>query len=133
MIVADASVVLECLLRTEVGDTVEAALFAPGETLHAPHLIYLEVSQVLRRLESRGELPARRAIIALETFNAIRLARYPHTAMLPRIWDLRKNLTAYDAAYIALAEALDAPLLTCDRALAAAPGVRARVRVFPES
>jgi len=132
VIVVDASGVLEVLLRTRLGSQVEESIFAPGETLHAPHLIDLEVIQVLRHLESRSEVSRRRANVALETFNSIRLNRYPHTAMLARIWELRRNLTSYDAAYVALAEALNAPLLTCDRALSAAPGIRVRVRVIPE-
>lgn len=130
MIVTDASAVLEVLLRTPAGETIGEDLLAPGETLHAPHLIDLEVTHVLRRLEVRGELAPRRALLALKTFAAIRLSRYPHEMLLPRIWELRKNLTAYDAAYIALAEVLDAPLFTCDRSLASVPGVRAEVRVF---
>ncbi|MEN8150435.1 MAG: type II toxin-antitoxin system VapC family toxin [Planctomycetota bacterium] len=129
MIVPDASAVIEVLLRTDTGRALEDRLFAPEETLHAPELIDLEVVQVLRRLESRGELSARRAFLAIETFTDFRIVRYAHEPMLGRIWELRKNLTAYDAAYVALAEALDAPLLTCDGSLASAPGIRARIIV----
>jgi len=85
---------------------------------------------VLRRLEARRKLSPRRADLALSTFAGIRLSRYPHERMLPRIWELRKDLTAYDAAYVALAEALHAPLLTCDRSLAGIPGARAAVEVY---
>ena len=133
MIVTDASAVIELLLRTKAGDAIGACLFAEGEPLHAPHLIDLEVAHVLRRLEARRELSPRRAVLALETFAAIKLSRYPHERMLPRIWELRRNLTAYDAAYIALAEALNAPLLTCDRSLKRVPGIRAEVRVISAS
>ncbi len=133
MIVTDASAVIELLLRTPGGDAIGAILFAPGETLHAPHLIDLEVAHVLRRLEARRELSPRRAVLALETFGALKLSRYPHERMLPRIWEQRRNLTAYDAAYIVLAEALNAPLLTCDRSLAGIPNLRAEVIVISES
>lgn len=129
MIVTDASVLIEVLLRTETGVAAAGVLFSSGESLHAPHLVDLEVAQVLRRLEARGEVKARRAADALAVFADLRLARYPHEPMLSRIWELRKNLTAYDAAYVALAEALDAPLLTCDRSLASAPGIRAEIRI----
>ena len=100
-----------------------------GETLHAPHLLDLEVLQVLRRYAAAGEISAERAREALDDLAAFRLRRWAHEPLTLRIWDLRQNLTAYDAAYVALAEALGAPLLTRDRRLASAPGIRARVEV----
>ena len=127
MIVVDASALLEVLLRTPAAATVEARLFAAGETLHAPHLIDVEVAQVLRRYAAAGEIGPARGRDALADFRDFPLRRYPHDLLLDRIWDLRANLTAYDAAYVALAEALDAPLLTRDRRLAAAPGHGAQV------
>jgi predicted nucleic acid-binding protein len=96
----------------------------------APHLIDLEVAQVMRRFVASRALSASRADEVLEDLTDLPLLRYPHTALLSRIWELRANLTAYDAAYIALAEGLDSPLVTCDNRVAAAPGVRARVEVI---
>lgn len=128
MIVVDASALLEVLLRTEAAPAIEERLFA-GETLHAPHLLDLEVGQVLRRYERAGVLSATRGRQALDDLADLRLERYSHHLFLPRIWDLRANATAYDAAYLALAEALDAPLLTRDRRLLGVPGHAARVEV----
>ncbi len=102
---------------------------SPDETLHAPHLIDLEVTQVLRRYESMRVLSPSRALESLEDFADLGLTRYPHEIFLQRIWELRRNVTAYDGAYLALAEALEAPLLTADQRLASTPGHRARVEV----
>jgi predicted nucleic acid-binding protein len=129
MIVVDASAALEVLLRTSAALAVEERLFAPGEALHAPHVIDLEVAQVLRRYAAAGQISAERGRIALADFADFPVQRYPHSILLPRIWDLRRNLTAYDAAYVALAEALDAPLLTRDGKLAAAAGIGARIEL----
>ncbi len=129
MIVVDASAVLEALLRTPAAAAVEERLFATGETLHTPHLIDLEVAQVLRRYAGTGQVEAERCRAALDDLADLPLNRYPHDFLVPRIWELRDNLTAYDAAYVALAEALGAPLLTCDRKLAASPGHRARIEL----
>jgi predicted nucleic acid-binding protein len=128
LIVVDASALLEVLLRTGAAPGVETRLFG-GHTLHAPHLLDLEVAQVLRRYERAGELTAQRAGEALEDLAAFRIERYPHHLFLPRVWALRQNATAYDACYLALAEALDAPLVTRDRRLAKVPGHGARVEV----
>ena len=129
VIVVDASAILEVLLRSPAALAIEERLFERGETLHAPHLIDLEVLQVLRRYAAAGEVSAERAREALDDLAAFRLRRWAHDALALRIWELRQNLTAYDAAYIALAEALGAPLLTRDRRLASAPGIRTRVEV----
>jgi predicted nucleic acid-binding protein len=129
VIVVDASAMLEVLLRTPAAPAIEERLFEGGETLHAPHLIDLEVVQVLRRYAAAGEISAERAREALDDLAAFRLRRWAHEPLTLRIWDLRQNLTAYEAAYVALAEALGAPLLTRDRRLASAPGIRARVEV----
>ncbi len=129
MIVVDASAVLEALLRTAAASAVEDWLFAPGQTLHAPHLLDVEVAQVIRRYAAKGDIDGARGRLALGDLADLTLRRYPHDFLLPRIWDLRNNLTAYDAAYIALAEALDAPLLTRDRRLAAAAGHHARIEL----
>jgi len=127
MIVIDASALIEVLLRTSRAAAVEALIFAPNATLHAPHLIDVEVAQVVRRYALAGELDAERGWQALGDVSDFPLSRYPHHLFLPRIWELRDNLTAYDAAYVALAEALEAPLVTCDARLARAPGHRAEV------
>lgn len=127
MIVVDASVVLETLLRTPVAPQIEKQLFAPDETLHAPHLIDVEVAQVLRRYASAGDLTPARGAAALEDLRDLPLTRYPHDMFLSRVWELRNNLTAYDAVYVALAEALDACLLTRDHRLAKAPGLKAQI------
>ena len=127
MIVVDASALLEILLRTPAAGAVEDRLFAPGETLHAPHLLDVEAAQVIRRYTASGEIDGERGRLALDDLADFPLRRYPHDFLLPRIWSLRKNLTGYDAAYVALAEALDAPLLTRDRRLAAAAGQHAKI------
>ena len=129
MIVVDASAVLEALLRTSAARAVEERLFEPSQTLHAPHLLDVEVAQVVRRYAANGEIDTERGRMALDDLADLPLRRYPHVFLLPRVWELRNNLTAYDALYVALAEALDAPLLTSDRRLAAAPGHHARIEL----
>lgn len=128
MIVLDASALLELLLATPIGLDVGARVFAAEETLHAPELLDLEVAQVLRRYERSGELTAERAAQAIEDLADLQVQRYPHLPLLARAWQLRANLTAYDAAYVTLAELLEAPLLTCDGRIARAPhGARVEV------
>lgn len=130
MIVVDASAILEVLLNTPAGARVAERLFMPGETLHAPHLLDLEVAQVLRRYALARELDSGRGMEALEDLADLPLTRYPHSLLLPRIWELRRNVTAYDAAYVALAEALAAPLVTRDAALASVRTHRARIELL---
>jgi predicted nucleic acid-binding protein len=129
VIVVDASALVETLLRTDAAERVDARLFRPGQTLHAPHVLDVEVAQVIRRYAGLGEIDAERGRLALADLGAFRLRRYPHDFLLPRVWALRGNLTAYDAVYVALSEALDAPLLTRDRRLAAASGHQARIEL----
>jgi predicted nucleic acid-binding protein len=129
MIVVDASALLEVLLNTPAGGRIADRLFAAGETLHAPHLLDLEVAQVLRRYTRTGEMSPQRGLQALEDLVDLPLVRYPHELFLSRIWELRDNVTAYDAAYLALAEALAAPLVTRDTALASTTAHRARIEV----
>jgi predicted nucleic acid-binding protein len=129
MIVVDASALLEALLRTPAAQAVERRLFDPRETLHAPHLLDVEVAQVVRRYAAAGEIDRDRGRAALADLADFPLRRYPHDFLLPRVWELRDNLTAYDAVYVALAEALDAPLITRDRRLAAAATRHARVEL----
>ena len=130
MIVVDASALLEALLRTPAARAVEERLFEPQQTLHAPHLLDIEVAQVIRRYAAKGEIDSIRGRAALADLADFPFRRYPHDFLLPRVWDLRNNLTAYDAVYVALAEALDAPLLTRDQRLAAAAGHHARVELI---
>jgi predicted nucleic acid-binding protein len=108
---------------------VEKRLFEPSRTLHAPHLLDVEIAQVIRRYAANGEIDAERGRAALADLADFPLHRYPHDFLLPRAWELRNNLTAYDAMYVALAEVLDAPLLTRDKRLATAPGHHARIEV----
>ncbi|MFQ5914889.1 MAG: type II toxin-antitoxin system VapC family toxin [Nitrospinota bacterium] len=100
MIVVDASAVLEVLLNISAAARLGQRLFAPGETLHAPHLLDLEVVQVLRRYAASGDLEHARGLQALEDLADFPVTRYPHDLFLPRIWELRHNVTAYDAAYL---------------------------------
>jgi len=129
MIVLDASVCIEWALHTPVGEHV-AQWLAQHSALCAPQLIDLEVAQVLRRFVVRGEVSYERATAALAHFSALDIQRYDHAPLLPRIWELRANLTAYDAAYVALAEILTATLLTADERLASASGHLARVQTI---
>jgi len=130
VIVLDASAALEFLLVTDKGGRVAERIAPPDETLHAPHLIDLEVAQVLRRYVARRQLDASRAGQALDDLRDLDLNRYPHDVLLGRIWELRHNVSAYDAAYLALAELLGAPLLTSDARLREIPDSRARIEVL---
>ena len=129
MIVVDASVVVTALGDDGPdGDTARARL--RGERLAGPHLIDLEVASAWRRLAAAGHLPDRRVDLALADLLALRLERVPHGPLLQRCWELRDNLTIYDAAYVALAETLGAKLLTADARMAGAPGCRCPIEVL---
>ena len=130
MIVVDASALLEFLLQTPRGARVEARLFRGADEFHSPHLVDVEVTQGLRRLVRTGEVSAARAAEAIADLAGLDLHRHAHLDLLPRAWKLRENVTAYDAMYLALAEALDAALITCDGPLAKAPGHRASIEVI---
>ena len=132
MIVVDASAALELLLRPATHERLVERLLGTGELLGAPHLLDLEVVQVLRRFAASGELSEQRAGEALEDWSMLRITRYPHDTFLDRVWQLRHNLTASDGIYVALAESLDCPLVTCDGPLAAAPGHRAAIELFAD-
>ena len=130
MIVLDASAALDWLLQTSAGQRIEKRIYSHHDSLHAPHLLDLEVAQVLRRLVRDGAVSAHRADQAIEDFLDLRMTRYPHFLFLPRIWQLRHNLSADDAAYVVLAEKLGARLLTRDGRLASASGHAALIELF---
>lgn len=130
MIVVDASALLEFLLQTPLGTRVEARLFRDRDEFHAPHLADVEVTQGLRRLVRAGEVSPARAAEAIADLADFDLHRHPHVDLLMRAWKLRENITAYDAMYVALAEALDAPLVTCDRPLASTAGHGATIEAI---
>jgi predicted nucleic acid-binding protein len=129
VIVVDASILATALADDDAdGDRVRSRL--AGEELYAPELVDLEVASVWRRSARDGRLAPRRARQALDDLVALPLVRAPHRPLLARIWDLRDNLTPYDAAYVALAEALGAVLLTADRGFVGAPGVGCEVELL---
>lgn len=130
MIVLDASAAIEWLLQTATAAKMDRRIFARSESLHAPHLLDVEVAQVMRRYVRDKTLTIERAEQALEDLNDLPLNRYAHDFLIPRVWELRASLTAYDALYVSLAEILKAPLLTCDRRIASASGHQARVDVI---
>lgn len=130
MIVVDASAVLELLLQTPRATTVANRLFDRRESIHAPHLLDVEVAQVLRRLVLARTLAEARAVDALSDLEGLNIERHPHLPLLRRIWTLRNAISAYDAAYVALAEGLGAPLLTCDGKLARAHGHAATIELL---
>lgn len=130
MIVVDASAIAEVLLRGTAAAAVERRLHDMHETLHAPYLIDVEVAHVVRRYAARRDIGSELGQAALEDLADFPVRRHRHVPLLPRIWALRHNLSAYDAAYVALAEALDAPLVTRDARLAASSGHRARIELI---
>jgi predicted nucleic acid-binding protein len=130
MIVLDASAAVDWLLQTPAGQRIENRIYSRNETLHTPHLLDLEVIQVLRRLVRQGVVPVRRADEAVRDLLDLRMTRYPPLVLPPRIWQLRHNFSAYDAAYIVLAEKLGAALLTRESRLASASGHAAPIELF---
>jgi predicted nucleic acid-binding protein len=126
LIVIDASALVELLLRGSTAPSVEQRLTVDN-SLHAPQLLDLEVVQVLQRHEARRQIDPKRCQEALDDLISLSLFRHPHDHLLPRVWQLRHNLTAYDAVYVALAEYLSAPLLTRDRRLVNATGHSAQI------
>lgn len=129
MIVVDASALLEFLLQTPLGLRVEVRLNRAEDEFHAPHLVDVEIVQALRRLVRMGEVAADRAAEAVADLADLDLHRHSHVDLLDRAWRLRDNVSAYDAQYVALAEATGATLVTCDAPLAATPGHAARIEV----
>ncbi len=128
--VLDASAVVEWLMGSERGDAVVAQMLDdPDGSFFAPDLLDVEVVQAFRRLARSGAVSDARATGAVELLDALPVERHSAGILVSRMWTLRDNLSAYAAAYVALAEALDCPLLTCDARSADAPGHRAKVRV----
>jgi predicted nucleic acid-binding protein len=130
VIVLDASAAVDWLLQTPAGQQIEKRIYSRNESLHAPHLLDVEVAQVLRRLVREAAVSAQRAEDAIQDLADLRVTRYPHFVFLSRIWQLRHNLSAYDAAYVVLAENLGATLVTRDARLASASGRTVGVEVF---
>ncbi|MEX2628106.1 MAG: type II toxin-antitoxin system VapC family toxin [Ilumatobacteraceae bacterium] len=126
MIVVDASTVVSGLLRAgPVRDRLA------HDALHAPHLVDVEVVDALRKLVGRGVIDVEVGDRAVAIWRRLGLTRHPTIGLVPRLWELRANVTAYDAAYVALAEALECPLVTADRRLAGATGPRCAIEVVP--
>lgn len=130
MVVADSSVVVA--LIHNYGPTTERLWDRLGEAadLHAPQILDLEVANALRKGVRRSELRDGEASAALVVFGDLAIERYPHEPLLERVWELRDDLTAYDASYVALAETLEVPLFTADGAFVGAPGARCDVELF---
>jgi len=130
LIVVDASAIVTLLLGLPGADAIKDRLSETDEPIGAPHLIDAEVVHAIRRYVAAGHASAHRGAQAIEDFGDLEIQRFPQAALLGRVWALRDNLTAYDALYIALAEVLEASLLTRDRRIAAAPGHHAKVEVL---
>lgn len=126
----DASAALAAFLGTGASASIRVRVETPGESVHAPHLLDVEMLHALRGLVLRGAVSRARSEEVREDFASLRWSRYSHVAFLDRMWELKDNLTAYDAAYVALAETLSAPLVTTDEGLARVPGIRAEVEVY---
>ena len=125
MAVLDASVILEILLRRPAGLSVMERVDA--DERHAPHLVDIEVMHALRRLVHLRALSSADAELGIDTLPKLRIQRHSHQLLLPRIWQLRTSMTAYDAAYVSLAESLSTPLLTCDGKLSRSHGHHAEI------
>ncbi|MEP7364930.1 MAG: type II toxin-antitoxin system VapC family toxin [Acidobacteriota bacterium] len=128
MIVLDASVVVELLTNGILADSIRRDLAGRDDSFAAPHLLDIEVMSALRNLAAGQRIDSHRTEQLLQELEALPVERYGHMPLFQRIWELRHNFTAYDAAYIALAEAMGAKLYTCDEKLST--GHRAKVVVF---
>lgn len=129
MIVVDTSTLVDVLLESPINAGLVARLSRVTE-MHAPHLIDVEFLSVIRRLEGRGLLTTDQAELSLRKFGLLPLHRYPHRSLSDRVWELRHSMTAYDGQYVALAEILGLPLVTCDGKLSNAHGHRAAIESY---
>lgn len=129
MIVVDASVLVTAL-ADDGPDGDHARTRLRGERLIAPHLVDVEVASAWLRMASTGDLDERRADLARADLRALRVDRVPHGPLLERCWQLRSNLTMYDAVYVALAEITGIALLTADRKLAVSPGPECEIELL---
>jgi predicted nucleic acid-binding protein len=125
VIVLDASVVVELLTNTPIADSIRRELAGSSGPFIAPHLLDIEVTSALRRLAEGGRIDPHHSQQLLRALAALPAERFPHTPLFGRIWQLRHTFTVYDAAYIALAEATNSVLYTCDAKLSS--GHRARI------
>jgi len=130
MIVVDASTIVAALVDAGVAGDEARDRIARARQRHAPQLVYVETANALRRLTSSALVTDDLASVAVGQLERLDVTAYPHAPFLRRVWELRKNLTAYDAIYIAVAEAVGAPLVTLDKRLASAPGIRCEVEVM---
>ena len=126
MIVADASAAVSALFNAGPARDLLAR-----ERVHVPHLVDVEVTSALRRSVAAGRVTAEQGRVTLDTWRRLGVTRHAATGLLGRVWELRENVTAYDATYVALAEALDCAVVTTDGRLARAPGIRCAVTVVP--
>lgn len=129
VLVTDASVVVDLLGRF-AAERIESVLFEVGTRLVAPELLDIEVLHTLRRLEALGSVPDHRRAGLLDEFRALRIRRFRHAVLWDDIWQLRENLTAYDACYVALARQLEATLVTRDERLARAPNLGIEIELL---
>jgi predicted nucleic acid-binding protein len=130
LIVLDTSAAVDVLVANQPAAGWVADQLEQSAEIAVPHLIDVEVASALRRLAHTEIVSERRARSALSLFAELDVKRYPHLDLIPRVWQLRAAFTAYDAVFVALAEALDAELVTTDAALGRAPGARCRIRAF---
>jgi predicted nucleic acid-binding protein len=130
MTVVDASVVVEMLLQTRTGQNAFDQVAAAPSGMQAPHLLDIEVTHALRRLFLKREISEQTAATAVKNLPHLQIERYPHLLLVPRIWELRDSLSGYDATYVALAESLGQPILTCDARLSRSHGHRARIELL---
>ena len=129
MLVVDTSAVVAALVGRPPDRRLADRLGTDGD-LHAPHLLDVELLHALRRLVRRGELTQERAADARADFAELAVVRYGHEPLADRTWELREGMTAYDATFVALAETLAVPLVTCDARLANAPGTPAMIELY---
>ena len=128
--ILDASAAVDVVLRLEPRASWVESQLEQADVVRAPHVIDAEVVGVIRRFALGGAIGVSVAERALGDYEALRMLRFPHTPLVQRVWELRNNVSAADGFYVALAEALDAPLVTTDASLARVPGLEIEIRAF---